>query len=211
MGSAVATGALTGAAAGSVVGPVGTAVGAGIGALAGYFGSRKTNGEKELEAANAQEAARIQHEQARLANGNGGMSASKLLNAQSAMRGAAASAANEQIANAMRGSAAGPSGMQEGAIANAQENEQRALSQGMSAVRQQDLDYAQQQRDALQGAKQQLFQNQVTSTEYQRQRKRELAAALGAAGQTAAGVPVPAVPAGAVPAYQNQSAQFGGY
>jgi len=211
MAGEVAKAALTGAALGTAVGPVGTAVGAGIGALAGYFGSRKTKGEKALEASNAAEAARIADEQRRLGGGGGGMSASKLLGAQSAMRGAAASTANEQIANAMRGSAAGPSGMQESAIANAQESEQRALSQGMSAIRQQDLDYAEAQRQAIAAQKQQLFQNQVTTTEYQRQRKRELAAALGAAGQTAAGLQVPAVPTGAYPAYQNQAAQFGGF
>ncbi len=166
MASAVATGALTGAAAGSVVGPVGTAVGAGIGALAGYLGSRKTKGEKALEASNAAEAARIASEQARLGGGNGGMSASKLLAAQGAVRGQSASAANEQIANAMRGStAAGASGLQQQAVANIQEGEQRANTQGLSNVRAQDLDYAEQQRQALAAQKQQLFQNQITTTE----------------------------------------------
>jgi hypothetical protein len=214
MGSAVASGALAGAAIGSAI-PipgVGTAVGAGIGALAGYLGSRKTKGEKELEASNASEAARIQAEQARLGGGNGGMSASKLLAAQGAVRGQAASAANEQIANAMRGStAAGASGLQQQAVANINEGEQRANTQGLSAVRAQDLDYAEQQRQALAAQKQQLFQNQITTTQWQKDRKAQVANSLAGAGQMAAGIPVSQVPVGGQgvgSAYTNQATQF---
>jgi hypothetical protein len=210
MAGDVAKAALAGAALGTAI-PipgVGTAVGAGIGALAGYLGSRKTKGEKALEASNAAEAARIASEQARLGGGNGGMSASKLLAARGAVHGQAASAANEQIANAMRGSSAGAAGLQQQAVANINEGEQRALSQGESNLRAQDLDYAEQQRQALAAQKQQLFQNQITTTEWQRQRKREVAAALAQSGQMAAGMPVSSVPAGAGQAYQNQTVQY---
>ncbi len=116
-----------------MVGPVGTAVGAGIGALAGYLGSRKTKGEKALEATNAAEAARIDAEQARLGGGNGGMSASKLLAARGAVHGQAASAANEQIANAMRGSSAGAAGLQQQAVANINES-LKVINCGASAA-----------------------------------------------------------------------------
>jgi hypothetical protein len=138
------------------------------------------------------------------------MSQSKLLAARGAVRGQAASAANEQIAQAMRGSAmdAGASGLAGQRVAAVNEAEQRALSQGESALRAQDLDYAEAQRQALAAQKQQLFQNQITTTEWQKQRKAALAAALGASGQMAAGIPVPAVPPGAGPAYQNQAVQY---
>jgi hypothetical protein len=180
---------------------LGTAIGAGIGALSGYLASRKTKGQKELEASNAAEQARITAEQARLSGGNGGMSASKLLNAQSAVRGAAASTANEQIANAMRGSAmgAGASGVQQNAVANAQEAEQRANAVGLSDIRNQDLDYAQRQRDALNAQKQALFQNQLTTTGMQQQNRQQLYGSI--AGATAPG---PASAQAGIEAYLKQ-------
>ena len=94
-------------------------------------------------------------------------------------------------------------------MANINEGEQRAISQGESSLRAQDLDYAEQQRQALAAQKQQLFQNQVTTTEWQKQRKAQVAAALGGAAQAATGIQAPAVPGGAPAAYQNQTAQWG--
>ena len=75
-------------------------------------------------------------------------------------------AANEQIANALRGSAmgGGASGLTGNMVASAQQAEQRAIAQGLSGIREQDLAAAQAQRDALIAQKQQLFNNTLTTS-----------------------------------------------
>lgn len=183
-GSAIASGALSGAAAGSVVPGIGTAIGAGLGALGGFLASRKTKGQKELEAANAAEAARIAAEEKRLAGGADGRSASAAMLAQSAIRGSAASAAQEQLAQANRGSATGASGQALQQAAAIQDAEQRGIQQGLSADRQQGLDSAAQQRGELAAMKQNLFQNRLATTGMQQQNRQQLYGALTGAAQT---------------------------
>ncbi len=181
----IAGSAASGAAAGALGGPIGMGIGAAAGLAAGIIASRKTRGQKELEAANAAEAARIAAEQARLNGGNGGMSASKLLEARSAAQGQTAAAANQQIANIMRGSASGPSGMQQQQVAAVQDAQQRGLAQNESGIRSADLDYASQQRAGLEAQKAALFQRQLTTTGMQQQNQQALAASIGGAGQAA--------------------------
>lgn len=166
--------------------PAGVAVGGLI--AKGIASGIKSKAEKSLEGDIASEKARLAAEEQRLSGGGGGMSASKLAAAQSQARGAASSAANEQIANAVRGSAAGggASGMAQNAIGQAQMAEQAALAQNLSNIRAADLDYAQAQRDALVGQRAALFNQQMALKGMADQRK---AAMLEAFGQ-AAGVPL---------------------
>lgn len=185
LGSA-ASGALSGAAAGSVVPGVGTAIGAGLGALAGYLASRKTKGQKELEAANAAQAAQIAAEQARLAGGNGGLSDARRQAAQSAVRGAAASAAQQQLADVNRGSATGASGQALQQTEAIQRAEQGGVAQGLSNFREQDLAAAAQQRGELEAMKQNLFQNRLSTTGMQQANRQQLYGSLAQAGQQVA-------------------------
>jgi hypothetical protein len=97
-------------------------------------------------------------EQKRLAGGAGGMSQGALQQAQSGIANTVQAQQQQALAQLARGSAmgGGESGVrlaQQGAVLGAG---QQAMQQGMSGLREQDLAYAQQQRQANQALMQQL-------------------------------------------------------